>query len=149
SAGKATLISARDTPEPIDLAGIKVTVVGPHQKDIEDLQKEFDKYLRQHNLSAEAMLAAYADKSVPNLSSIVCVLQIGSRRMLLTGDARGDKVLEGLSKAGLLSGDKIKFDILKVPHHGSARNLAQDFFEKIEANSYVISASGRYANPDR
>jgi hypothetical protein len=148
--GRGTLISARDTPEPVDLAGIKVTVVGPLQDDVEALQKEFDKYIRERGLTAEAMLAAYADKSVPNLSSIVCVMQIGSRRMLLTGDARGDKIVDGLSRAGFLrDGGKLKLDILKVPHHGSARNLTADFFNKITANTYIISASGRYANPDR
>ena len=96
------------------------------------------------------MLAAYADRSVPNLSSIVCIMQIGSRRMLLTGDARGDKILKGLSLAGFLDDTgKIKLDILKVPHHGSARNLTSDFFHRIAADTYVFSASGRYANPDR
>ena len=48
------------------------------------------------------MLAAFVDKSVPNLSSIVVLAELGGKSMLLTGDARGDKILEGMELAGLL-----------------------------------------------
>ena len=51
---------------------------------------------------ADAALAAYVDESVPNLSSIVVLAEWMARRMLLTGDARGDKILEGLELVGLL-----------------------------------------------
>src|SRR5262252_3492897 len=44
----------------------------------------------------------YSDKSVPNLSSIVCLIEKNGKRVLLTGDARGDKIREGLDNAGLL-----------------------------------------------
>jgi hypothetical protein len=71
------------------------------------------------------------------------------KRILLTGDGRGDHTLEGLEKAGLLDGDgKLHVDILKMPHHGSDRNVDQDYFEKIHADHYVISADGKHHNPD-
>ena len=72
--------------------------------------------------------------------------------MLLTGDARGDKVLEGLQLVGLLEpgeDSKMEVDLLKVPHHGSSNNLDDDFFERIVASHYVFSGDGEHGNPER
>ena len=63
------------------------------------------------------------DKSVFNLSSIVVLADSGGRRMLLTGDARGDHVLDGIEAAGLFKDDRLHVDLLKLPHHGSDRNV--------------------------
>ena len=76
----------------------------------------------------------------------VCVVGVGKRRILLTGDARGDKIIEGLAEAKITD---LHFDVVKAPHHGSEHNLAPDFFETITADSYVFSANGRFGNPDR
>lgn len=155
--GRGTLITAARTPEPIELSGLNIHIVGPREQEIEALQAAFDKYLEDKGLAtAEATLAAYADKSVPNLSSIVCMvsMDIGgkTRTMLLTGDARGDHMIEGLEKAGYLNGapgQHLHVDILKVPHHGSEHNVRPDFFEQISADTYVLSANGKHGNPDR
>ena len=40
-------------------------------------------------------------------------------------------------------------DLLKVPHHGSANNLDDDFFERITADHYVFSGNGEHGNPER
>ena len=70
--------------------------------------------------------------------------------MLLTGDARGDHVLEGLEAANLLKDGKCHVDLLKLPHHGSNRNLEPKFFEQITADHYVVSSNGeRFDNPDQ
>jgi len=155
--GHGTLITAQRTPEPIELNGLKIHIVGPREEEIEALQAAFDEYLLEKGLAtAEAALAAYADTSVPNLSSIVCMVsvKIGGkmRTMLLTGDARGDHMIEGLRKADYLDGsaeEHLHVDILKVPHHGSDRNVRADFFEQISADTYVLSANGKHGNPDR
>jgi hypothetical protein len=146
---KPTLITAEMTPAPEDLAGLSFRVAGPLQAQIEALQRDFDKFLKKKGLSAEAVLAAYADTSVPNLSSIVTLVTMDGKSILLTGDARGDYVIDGLKKAKILKGGPLKVDILKVPHHGSARNLEKGFFETIVADTYVVSADGKHGNPDR
>ena len=131
--------------------GIEVTVAGPRKKELEALQKKHDAWLKtQKGKKATAALAAYVDNSVPNLSSIVAMVQAGGKRMLLTGDARGDKILEGLEEVGLLEeGGKIHVELLKVPHHGSSNNLDDDFFERITADHYVFSGNGEHGNPER
>ena len=70
--------------------------------------------------------------------------------MLLTGDARGDKILLGLQKAGLIKPRrKMNVDILKLPHHGSDNNVTTGFFRRIHAQHYVASGDGEHGNPER
>lgn len=92
---------------------------------------------------------ANADKSVPNLSSIVLFGETPHGDILLTGDARGDHILQGIEQSGKLgAGAKRPLRLLKVQHHGSDRNVAKDFSERLPADIYVLSANGKYGNPD-
>ena len=150
------LIMAHENREAIDIAqGLKFTVAGPMQPEVAALHQKHIEWLedlKKKGKSPPAALAAYIDKSVPNLSSLVVLAEFGGKRMLLTGDARGDKILEGLQLVGLLDpGMKstMEIDLLKVPHHGSSNNLDDDFFERIIAMHYVFSGNGEHGNPER
>jgi beta-lactamase superfamily II metal-dependent hydrolase len=153
---KEELILATASSKPVTLDGdLKITVVGPMKPELAALQKAHDKWLREQKKkgkkkSAEAMLAAFADKSVPNLSSIVVLAELGGKSMLLTGDARGDRILDGLELARLVKkGGKLSVDILKVPHHGSSNNMETGFFKRVVAEHYVFSGDGQHGNPER
>lgn len=127
-----------------------ILVLGPRADEIEELRREWAKQSTrlkagQANL---AEVAAYLDESPYNLSSIICLARQGDRKILLTGDARGDLVLEALDAAGQTTNGALHVDVLKIPHHGSIRDVAVDFFERLTADHYVISASGRYGNPE-
>ena len=145
-----TLLAA---PLPLDMGnGLKATIVGPLKEQLEALQQEWDKEIKkkQHASAKDhaAAIAAYVDTSVPNLSSIVVLAELDGKRILLTGDARGDFIMTGLEEAKALDHGKLHLDVLKVPHHGSERDLEEDFFRRITADHYVISANGKYDNPD-
>ncbi len=130
--------------------GLRFTVAGPMKAELAALQKEHDKFLAKKKKATPAALAAYTDKSVPNLSSIVVLAEVGTKKILLTGDARGDKILEGLEKIKLIkAGGKMHVDILKVPHHGSDRNMKTDFFRRVTADHYIFSGNGEHGNPER
>jgi hypothetical protein len=127
-------------------------VVGPTRDELVALKKQHDDWLKAHPPSTrtEQSLAAYVDESVTNLSSIVALVEAGGKRMLLTGDARGDSILAGLESAGLLAANgTLHVDILKVPHHGSSNNVEKGFFERIVADHYVFSGNGENGNPER
>lgn len=152
---KGKLILTSPEVAPVDLSGVAITVAGPMQKELQALQDMHDQWLRRRKNdgtrpTASAMLAAFVDKSVPNLSSIVLLAECDGKTMLLTGDARGDKIVEGLEMCGKLAkGQTLNVDILKVPHHGSDNNLETSFFERITADHYVFSGNGDYGNPER
>jgi hypothetical protein len=149
------LVMATDAPSIAVLdGGLKLTVVGPLRDELAELQKKHDEWLRRRaegkGEGAEETLAAYKDASVPNLSSIVLLAEVDGRRMLLTGDARGDKILRGLELVGAMpAGGSIHVDLLKVPHHGSAHNVERKFFERVTADHYVFSGNGEHGNPER
>jgi hypothetical protein len=68
----------------------------------------------------------------------------------MTGDARGDYILDGLRRAGRLDASgRARVDVLKVQHHGNARNTDRSFFDRVIASDYVISANGKDGNPDK
>jgi len=132
--------------------GLKFTVIGPNRNRIEELQIEWNAVLQKKGLAkdmeGQALAAAYLDESVFNLSSIIVLAEAGGKTMLLTGDARGDDVLKGLKSTGLLKTGVLHVDLLKLPHHGSDRNVETDFFRQVTADHYVVSANGRHGNPE-
>ena len=133
--------------------GLTLLVAGPLKPELKKLQDKHDAWLKaqkKQKKTAGASLAAYVDESVPNLSSIVALAKFGGKSILLTGDARGDKILAGLEAVDALdTGKKLHVDILKVPHHGSSNNVDDDFFERIIAKHYVFSGNGEHGNPER
>lgn len=136
----------------ITIGTLTLTVIAPDRKLLEKLQDDWDKKIRPiltRETAHKAEIAAYVDRSVYNLSSIVVLVESAGKRILLTGDARGDHTLAGLEAAGLLdTHGKLHVHVLKCPHHGSIRDVAQDYFETIIADHYVISADGKFDNPD-
>jgi beta-lactamase superfamily II metal-dependent hydrolase len=145
---------------PINMGqGLSFRVLGPRKAELDNLQKEWAKQVkvllkrkkRRASPTAadlDAVATAFVDTSVSNLSSIVVLAVCAGKSALLTGDARGDFILESLKDANLLKDGKFNVDILKAPHHGSIRNVEKIFYEAIFANHYVFSANGKYDNPD-
>jgi hypothetical protein len=123
-----------------------LAVVGPSQARVDALRAEWAQVI---GAQPEELSPASLDDSVFNLSSLIVVASFDGRRMLLTGDALASDILDGLAAEGLLDGDgKAHFDILKIPHHGSDRNVDTKFFERVTADHYVISGDGAHGNPE-
>lgn len=148
---KNEIISCETIGEPIVLENIKLTIIGPNKENLEKLKKEWLEWIKKNEakvLTADRDLLRQMDRSVPNLSSIMFLMESHGKTILFTGDGRGDFIIDGLEKAGLLKEGKIHVNVFKVPHHGSVRNATEDFFDKITADTYIISADGRHHNPD-
>ena len=134
-------------PREVAFGAATLTVVAPAAPALADLDAKWEEVLRHQ--AEKGHVSEYADRSVFNLSSIVVLAEAGGKSMLLCGDARGDHVLAGLETAGkLAAGGTLALDILKLPHHGSIRNVEADFFTRLPARHYLISANGRDGNPE-
>ncbi|MEL6530147.1 MAG: hypothetical protein AAGK01_10230 [Pseudomonadota bacterium] len=142
-----------DIVDQVQLEDATLTVLGPRSKELKKLEKDHDKWLKKTGKgreSGEATLAAFKDSSVANLSSIVLLADDGEKRYLLTGDARGDKIMQAVElRDGLAEDGKLPVEILKIPHHGSNNNVAPEFFEAVPASVYVLSGDGKHGNPER
>jgi hypothetical protein len=147
------LILAGGQKKTAKVGDLTFTVVGPTRENLEELQEKWNKEIKpllkkEKNKQRLAEIAAYVDESVHNLSSIVLLVESQGKRILLTGDGRGDHTLQGMQAAGLLANGPLDVDVLKVPHHGSDRNVEPDYFQKVVAKHYVVSADGKHDNPD-
>jgi hypothetical protein len=133
-------------------SGLRLTLLAPTQSEMAAFQKQWDQELKKAAASGAPghVAALQKDTSVFNLSSICLLAEMEGKSMLLTGDAHADELLAGLEVAGKLpeDGGPCFVDVLKLQHHGSVRNVTPEFFERVVADHYVISANGKHDNPD-
>ena len=139
--------------DPIIVDGLNLSVIGPSEVELRKLRKkwarELKKILKKEGSAAEVASAASGlDRSVHNLASLVILAEFEGLSLLLTGDARGDMILEWLDEGGYLNDESLEIDVLKIPHHGSNRNASVIFFEKVRAKHYIFSGNGKHGNPD-
>ena len=150
--GNPSPLMLMPTPTFTRISELTLLVTGPSESELKKLRADFELFLIKKRLAVPAALVAAAseqDSSPTNLSSVVCLLDFAGKKILLTGDALGQRVLEGLEHAAVMEQGRLHVDVLKVPHHGSSRNVDRRFFERITADTYVISANGKHSNPDR
>jgi beta-lactamase superfamily II metal-dependent hydrolase len=88
------------------------------------------------------------DDSKTNAQSAILVVHAGDHRILLPGDAIPEKLTNALDK--FRKGGTLKFDLVKLPHHGSYKNITEDILSKFECSDYMISTNGKkYFHPDK
>jgi hypothetical protein len=148
------LVVAKPAQAAFNIEGARVTVIGPLQKRLDKLREAWAKALEKPTMAArqaalqELFLEAnLMDSSVPNLSSIVVLVEVGGKKLLLTGDANGNDIVKAWGELGL-GATPVTLDLLKMPHHGSIRNCSEDFLKAFVASHYVFSANGKFDNPD-
>ena len=82
------------------------------------------------------------DASKTNRASISILLQSQGKNLLFLADADADDALKKLD-------GRKQFDLIKLPHHGSSRNISKKFIDDMETGTYLISTnSHRYDHPD-
>lgn len=83
------------------------------------------------------------DEDLINRSSISFILEFYDKRMLFLGDSSPvdyDEVLENIYKKN--EEKKIKFNLVKMSHHGSKFNISKRFFELNTSEKYLVSTNG-------
>ena len=73
----------------------------------------------------------------------------GDEQILLPGDATPDKLYDALYQY-IEEGNDNNFQMIKLPHHGSYRNVTKEILDMIVCNNYVICTNGnRFFHPDK
>jgi beta-lactamase superfamily II metal-dependent hydrolase len=172
------LMMRRDQQKPITIGGMKLTILGPSTEYLKTLRKEWNDWLQSNKKALKTIrdtarkdedrlgttevqrlmvtltmqAEAFGDPSKvtpPNLASLTLLAEQNGQSILLTGDARGDQIVDGLRAVGRLAdGAVFNVDVLKVPHHGSENNVDQDFCDTVVARDYVFCGNGEHENPD-
>lgn len=82
------------------------------------------------------------DSSKTNAASISLLLEYRGKRILLLADNIAGKIMENGKVSGI-------FDAIKLPHHGSVRNISDEFLTNCVTEKYLISTSSeKYGHPD-
>jgi hypothetical protein len=91
------------------------------------------------------------DTSEPNASSITLLAEHQGKSAILAGDCVAPVLAAGIKQ--LLAergGDVLEVDAFKLPHHGSKRNVREDFIPLVKTLRYLFSSNGAYFNhPDQ
>lgn len=80
-----------------------------------------------------------SDASGSNRASIVFSFRYEGKLLLFTGDAWGNDIVNSISDD--------YFDLIKLPHHGSARNITEEW-KNIKCSQYLICTDG-HSHPDK
>jgi len=153
-AGGSRPVRLEPAANTVDWQGLSLKVIHPSLQRLNEMQKKWDKDLKRAKRDGDDSIIfasiASKDTSPFNLASIVCLIEFHGKKILITGDARDDDILEGMKQKGLLkNGDTFHVDVLKIPHHGSDRNMSTEFFRRVTADHYIISGDGSHHNPDK
>lgn len=84
---------------------------------------------------------ALRDTSSTNRKSIVFTFSFEGKHLLFTGDAWSDCITDAVH-------ERTYFDFIKMPHHGSARNISDQWPDRIECRNFLICTDGA-AHPDK
>jgi hypothetical protein len=173
------LVMRRESTAPIELGDLKMTVLGPTPKRLKDLRDKWNKWLRStkgkktirklQRRAAEdesdlvsgdlgAFLAfidlgpVVGDRDTvteENVASLTIMVEEEGKKILLTGDARDDHIVDDLIETGHADADgHIHVDVLKIQHHGSENNFSSGFGRCVTADHYVFCGNGKHENPD-
>lgn len=151
--------------------GLKLTLLSPTRRKLEELRPVWEKECRKAGLvpgaagkpqgqppelesfgaidvDALAALKFDADGSEPNGSSIAVLAEYDGKRVLLAADAHADVLAPSLKALG--GGQPVKLDGFKLAHHGSAANTSAEVVALADCPLWMISTNGSYfEHPDQ
>jgi hypothetical protein len=90
------------------------------------------------------------DDTTANGSTITLLAEYNGKAVLLTGDVWAPVLTAALKRLNAERGTaRLALNVLKVPHHGSIRNMTRELLEQIRCKRYLFSTSGaKYNHPD-
>lgn len=87
---------------------------------------------------------ASLDSDAANKTSIVLNVKFKDKSILLTGDITPKRFNEIIDKMYNNNGNQpVRFDLIKLPHHGSYRNLSKEILEKIDCTKFIVCTNGK------
>lgn len=130
------LVTGKPTPKLADKArkkGVILDLLGgdpiPSWADFDPLDLD----TTEANGSSIAILAEYDDPEDGRM-----------KRCLLTGDAHGPVLARGVRKLAKERGQKrLEVDVVKLPHHGSLRNVTRALVQALDGRTWLFSSNGK------
>ncbi|PQJ46364.1 hypothetical protein BTN99_13635 [Vibrio campbellii] len=112
----------------------------PNDVEKSDISK--DRTLDFEMLSYTDAKSKDIDKRAPNGSSIAFILTFKGKKLLFLADAHDDIILDELKSK--FPSKPPRFDLIKIPHHGSNNNYRRELSDFIKSDTYLISTDGEH-----
>lgn len=148
--------------------GGRIVLLGPPQKKLAAFRQDMDDAFEQltersraqtlggrkesspiRDVTALAAERSSEDRTRPNGASITFVVEHDGKRALFCADAHPEDLEAALRLYAPDNPGRIRFDAVKVPHHGSARNNTAALIDRLESPRWLISTDGsRNGHPD-
>ena len=109
---------------------------------ISDASSKIKKQYSEDDIINLASVKENISDTPTNGASIAFIIEYLDKRLLFLGDAHEDVIYENLLDLKR-NGDNLKFDVVKVSHHGSINNSSKRLFDLIIADNYIISTDGK------
>ena len=79
------------------------------------------------------------DEGGPNSQSIIILIECEGKKLLLPGDSTPKELCDALQYYNKTNGIHLELDLMKLPHHGSTRNITKNIFDEIACSNFIIS----------
>lgn len=137
-----------------------IDVLNPTKEIIENLSINFEEELKTKKLDREKLVQRSSkndykleigklknkkyneDDSISNISSIVTLIKDDNKFYLFTGDCPTSHIEKGLRKLKYSEENKLKLELLKLPHHGSNRNFNPSLLDIIDCQNFLLLTDG-------
>ena len=133
----------------IQIGDMKLSVLAPdHDVAEEYLPKEPDELgagIADWNVCLESLINNVNDDDLDeagsNSQSIVILLECEEKKVLLPGDCTPKELYNAIFNYNCSKEHPISLVLMKLPHHGSMRNVTKEILTEVECASYVISTN--------
>lgn len=79
------------------------------------------------------------DEGGPNSQSIIILAECKGKKLLLPGDSTPEELCDALQYYNKINGAPLELDFMKLPHHGSTRNVTKNIFDEVTCSNFIIS----------
>lgn len=79
------------------------------------------------------------DEGGPNSQSIIILAECEGKKLLLPGDSTPEELCDALLYYNKINGGPLELDFMKLPHHGSTRNVTKNILDEVTCSNFIIS----------
>ncbi|MFV8360927.1 MBL fold metallo-hydrolase [Flavobacterium sp. LS1P3] len=164
SNNKLLNIDITNSMEPVELFGLKITILSPSPQKLDNLRLKYPLDSTKSFEREEDEKISYAvapqqndykmlisdftldkwkeDVSVENGSSISVLTEFNNKKFLWLADSHPNDVVKSLNNIGFNPANELECEWVKVTHHGSKSNNNDALYDIIKCENYLFSVNG-------
>ena len=141
-------VKAATTGTTYELDGAVFKMLWPNKEILRNLfgESSSDVLLKKHSdygYSLDELMEMpikRRDTSLSNRASVIMEVSYKGQKILFTGDGWAEDILQVVENK--------TYDLIKLPHHGSIRNISEEWCGQIMCKNYIICTDG-ISHPDK